>query len=254
MIVGLIEGTHKYTWNQALKAAEARGHCLSLPYGLIKVASQQRIYTEPSMSQIFADCPRRAVLGYLIDHFVSPEACYFMNFGTLVHNALAQVDFNTWITLREQKLCHRLPSGLYVSGTPDLYEYKTAAVTDYKTTRTSNKTWPRAEHVGQINGYAWLYTQEGLPVRRLVIFYLTFFNFVPYLIAKWSEEKILAELNRRAPVIAAAYKDFVVPPQCPPGHCNTCQVREFCQINCPEGRFQLAEKWVSPMVKERASG
>lgn len=95
--------------------------------------------------------------------------------GTAFHEWLARFT-DTARYLREERLLDTVPVAdadgvitheVEISGQPDLYDFDTGTVYDYKTTGVySYPKLPKPEHEAQVNVYAWLLRRYGYPVHR----------------------------------------------------------------------------------------
>jgi hypothetical protein len=95
--------------------------------------------------------------------------------GTAFH-AWMQRYTNPARYLMEERLVEEVPVSdadgvitheVEISGQPDLYEFSTGTIYDYKTTSAySYPKLPKPEHEAQLNVYAWLLRRYGYPVQR----------------------------------------------------------------------------------------
>lgn len=146
-------------------------HPLPILVSMSKESSRRQdvAYSSSTLSQ----CPRQFVLMQRNDYHENPDDYYARWMGTLGH--LAVESSGPYIGVSQEVRYHFPVSvdGLdfELSGQPDWYDTSLHQVDDYKYTGYPPNA-PREEHEAQLNVYAWLLENNGLPVETARVIYL----------------------------------------------------------------------------------
>lgn len=126
-------------------------------------------YSASTLSQ----CPRQFVLGSRNDYYENPDDYYARWMGTLGHLAVESSGPYDGV-VQEVRYSHTIQVDgveMELSGQPDWYDSNAGGLDDYKYTGYPPKE-PREEHKAQLNVYAWLLENNGLPVETARVIYL----------------------------------------------------------------------------------
>ena len=126
-------------------------------------------YSSSTLSQ----CPRQFVLMARNDFYEDPNDHYAKWMGTLGHLAVEASGPYEGITQEVRYLSTISVDGVdfELSGQPDWYDEERGILDDYKYTGYP-PNGPREEHEAQLNVYAWLLENNGLPVETARVIYL----------------------------------------------------------------------------------
>jgi len=176
---------------------------------------QIRYYEEHpqfSVSQITC-CLRRSALQFTKDYFVDINTIVAAVNGTLIHKGLSEYFKTKQGYLSEYKMEKKFGDFL-LTGTLDLYSYKTKTIYDFKTS-SSVKPWYRR----QLNIYKQML---DLPVEKLAIVLTNKKFSVVYV------EEDPVNIHERLEVLNNAINKGILPEPEPSELCNYCEVKEFC--------------------------
>ena len=136
-----------------------------------------------SKTQTFTDHNKQQIENYIIKHTTPGYSDFNPDVdGDLIrlqYKAMGNTVVNDFLSSHiptncEDFISHEILPGIHVGGSCDYYDAKTATVLDWKT--TSALSAPKTisyEYRLQLLTYAWLYQQQGNPVNRIQIAYIT---------------------------------------------------------------------------------
>lgn len=186
------------------------------PFLVSMFIDSQRDYFERhpqySVSQIVG-CLRRTVLQIKEDWFIKPDMLMAAIKGILIHRGLAEYFKTKQGYLVEYKMDKQIGPYL-LTGTLDLYSYRTKTIYDFKTGKTV-RPWYKQ----QLNIYAEMINE---PVDKLVIV-LVEDKFKSVVIDR---EPI--DILERLSILDSSIKNNTLPKQELSEMCNHCEVKELC--------------------------
>jgi len=169
-------------------------------------------HSQFSVSQI-TNCLRRTVLQLTKDYFSNIGGISAAVNGTLIHKSLSDYFKTKRGYLSEYKVEKKYGSVL-LTGTLDLYSYKTKTIYDFKTS-SSVKPWYKK----QLNIYKQML---GLPVEKLAIVFVGKTFKTVYI----DEEPV--NINERLEILSTSLEKGTLPEPEPSELCGYCEVKEFC--------------------------
>lgn len=150
-------------------------------------------YSSSTLSQ----CPRQFILARRNDYYENPDDYYARWMGTLGHLAVESSGPYEGVT-QEVRYSHTIKVDgvdFELSGQPDWFHAESGVLDDYKYTGYPPRE-PREEHEAQLNVYAWLLENNGLPVETARVIYLhpksrsTGKRQTTYNVPLWSEDAV----------------------------------------------------------------
>jgi len=169
-------------------------------------------HTQFSVSQIVS-CLRQVVLQMVKDWYVNIKGMTAAVYGTLVHKGLSEYFKTKEGYLSEYKM-EKEYDGILLTGTLDLYSYKTKTIYDFKTS-TEVKPWYKK----QLSVYKQML---GLPVEKLAVVLVKKEFKVVYI------DEDAVDIVNRLRILDTALKLGTLPSPEPSELCSYCEVKEYC--------------------------
>jgi len=169
-------------------------------------------HSQFSVSQI-TSCLRRTVLQLTKDYFMSINGVIAAVNGILVHRSLSDYFKTKQGYLSEYKMEKRYGPNI-LTGTLDLYSYKTKTIYDFKTS-SSVKPWYKK----QLSIYKQML---DLPVEKIAIVFVGKMIYTVYI----DEEPV--DISKRLEILSTSLEKGTLPEPEPSELCSYCEVKEFC--------------------------
>jgi len=171
-------------------------------------------------------CPRESYLSYKYDYHADLEQLYFAFRGELAHLVIERYQEENAVV---EERFYREYKGIKISGKPDVIIPGKKLIRDYKTAKEVPRfSYPFRNHSQQLNLYAWLVPYD---IERLQAVYLDMKGVKVCETPLWSEKEIGALLDRKLPVLDAAFnRDEIPPADFDSWQCNGwCNVKSICR-------------------------
>jgi CRISPR/Cas system-associated exonuclease Cas4 (RecB family) len=175
-------------------------------------ANYLKEHVQFSVSQII-NCLRRVVLQLTTDYFLNIAGVVAAVNGILVHKSLSDYFKTKQGYLSEYKMEKKYGT-IMLTGTLDLYSYKTRTIYDFKTS-SSVRPWYKK----QLSIYKQML---GLPVEKLAIVFVGKTFKTVYV----DEEPV--NIDERLEILNTSLEKGTLPDPEPSELCNYCEVKEFC--------------------------
>ena len=238
-----------YTFDEALKIAQEKGHFHRFPPAALRVMRNKDRNPYVLSPSSAAYCLRQRILRTQHDYYLDPDNVWAMSRGTAIHGYLDEEiegisEMHLSTTLRytgEENEEYEI----HFAGTCDYYDPETKTLYDYKTTKTffefvkgegrKAKAYPTPEHELQTNLYAMLLREHGMEVERIFIWYVSAGDGRKMVeVEAWAPEEVEeAAYNLGSHLIAPKYKDELPPAYQPEDEgywqCRFCAVSAICR-------------------------